>query len=117
MRRKLKNLALKSIATAALSIGALALAAPAHAGIMLYEHSDYKGRTFNAGQGYQASLPGFDSITSSLTVSGSNITATLHENKNFKGARSTAFKKGSPNLRTWSCTCGGSWNDKASSVY
>lgn len=119
MRRKLKNLALKSIATAALSVGALALAAPAHAGIMLYEHINYGGKTYNAGTGYQKSLGSFNDKTSSLKVSGRNVTATLYEDVNFRGAKSVAFQKGSPDLRTWATNAwpGDTWNDRASSVY
>ena len=117
MQMLLKRFSLKVALGAALAMGAFALASPAHAGITLYEHADSKGRSFNAGNGYRTSLPGFDNITSSLKVTGGNITATLHEKKSYKGARSVMFKTGSPNLRTWSCTCGGSWNDKASSVH
>ncbi len=111
----MKKVAATALAFTAVLGGTILTASPANAQIILYEHDNYGGAKYYANGGWNAKLPGFNDVTSSLKVDGGNY-AILYENVDYRGAKSVAFSSGSPSLKTWQCSSGGNWNDKASSV-
>lgn len=95
-------------AAAALVIGA---AAPAQAGVVLYENTYYGGAWYDFGYGYVPALGSWNDRASSVTVSGTPY-ADLHEHEYYKGAY-LRFSVGTDHLGAY----GYGFNDRTSSIF
>ncbi len=111
----MKKIAATALAFTAALGGTTLTASPANAQIKLYEHDHYRGAKYNANGGWNAKLPGFDDVTSSMWVDGGNY-AILYEHNNYIGIKSVVFHSDVPSLRSWAFPAGGNWDNKASSV-
>lgn len=88
-----------------------AVAAPANAGIKLYQHENYAGEylgDFGTGTPYVGSWA--DNRASSLKVTTPANYAILHQFRDYTGLRTNAFYIGTPSLAGWS------FDDKTSSI-
>lgn len=104
------------LAAAALGLGVAAAPAPSEATIVLYQFKNYAGQKYNAQGGLVPDLGWFDNMTSSLTVT-SPHSARLYQLTGYRGYSSTLFWTGSSDLSTWPFPTGGTWDNRASSVY
>ncbi len=78
------------------------VAAPASAGIKLYQHNNYTGDylgDFGTGTSYVGTVA--DNRASSLRVTSPANYAVLHQFRDFGGARTGAFYTGTPALGGW----------------
>lgn len=106
MKKKIAAL----VASIAMLGGGLFLAAPASAHITLYDYVNYRGPSYDAGEGRHSSLGSFNARASSLRVDGvghDRLRATLYSGISYTGARSTTFWIGSPDLGTYAFPGGG----------
>lgn len=79
-----------------------AVAAPANAGIKLYQLNDYAGEylgDFGTGTSYVGTFA--DNRASSLKVTSPAGYAILHQFRDYDGAATGKFYTGSPNLGSW----------------
>ena len=106
------------IAAGALAVGGVLAATPtpSDATIVLYQYKNYGGQTYNAQGGLVPDLGWFDNMTSSLKVT-SPHSARLFQFKQYRGHGSVVFWPGSSDLSTWAFPGGGTWDNRASSVY
>lgn len=99
----MKKRILAGIAACAVALGmSMAIAAPASAGIKLYQFFNYSGDylgDFGTGTSYVGSVA--DDGASSLKVTGSANYAILHQYRDYRGARTNPFYTGSSNLASW----------------
>lgn len=111
-----KKATLGGLLITALIAAPFATAAPANATIYLYAGKNYSGAAYNAEHGYKHTLGWFDNQASSLRVTGGD-TATLYQFTHYRGQASVVFGIGSPDLSSWAFPGGGTWDNRASSVY
>ena len=106
------------LAAAVLALGGVAAATPtpSEATIVLYQYKKYGGQKYNAQGGLVTNLGWFDNMTSSLTVT-SPHSARLFQYTQYRGHGSVVFWQGSNDLSTWAFPGGGTWDNRASSVY
>lgn len=95
---------------------AVAFAAPAQAGVSLYDGYSYGGASKDFGLGY-VSYVGADwnDRAGSLYVSSPATYTVVYQHLNYSGY-SKSFSTGSPDLRTWYMYSGRNWDNEISSL-
>jgi hypothetical protein len=92
-------------------------AAPAQAGVVLYDGYNYSGAYRDFGVGYVTYVGAeWNDRAGSLSVSSPATYTTVYENLNYGGA-SKSFSTGSPDLRAWTMKPGYNWDNEISSLY
>lgn len=99
----MKKKILATVVATAMALGLSAVvAAPASAGIKLWQYNNYSGDylgDFGRGTSYVGSIA--DNRASSIRVDGAANYAILYQYANYKGKRSVKFTRYSPNLASW----------------